>query len=164
MSRDARFVADFGTWRTLRPSTLCPLVLQRITSRLLRRVFLLACRADRHQLIQGRHRVPRADFAGVFLVVVEVLRRPGRGSRSRAAGRTAIWAGLNSIWIFTSLAMVIVLPVSCSTSTLRAFADAVDVGVQAVAVVGQLFHLGVFEVPLAEAEDGEEHAARRLSS
>ena len=38
----------------------------------------------------------------------------------------------------------------------------VDVGVVAVALVGERLHLGVLEVAAAEAEDGEEDAALRL--
>ena len=105
-----------------------------------------------HDLVERRHRVPGADLAGVLRVVVEVLGRPACGSRSRSAGTRATCAGLNSTWIFTSLAIVTSVPVICSTSTLRASLQRVDVGVVAVALVGELLQRRVLEVAHAEAE------------
>jgi hypothetical protein len=69
--------------------------------------------------------------------------------------------GLNSTCSLTSLAIVTSVPRTSWTSTFSA-SRAVDVGVVAVALVGQLLHRVVVEVAAAEAEDGEEHAALAL--
>ena len=116
-------------------------------------------RAGGHDLVERRDRVARADLAGVLRVVVEVLGRAAGGSRSRSADRPPTCAGLNSTWIFTSLAIVTSVPPICSTSTLRASLQRVDVGVVAVALVGELLERRVLEVAHAEAEHGQEHAA-----
>ena len=103
-----------------------------------------------------------ADLAGVLLVVVEVLRRAAAGSRSRSAGTRHDARGLNSTWIFTSFATVTQRAAApARRAPCCASRERIDVGVVAVALVGELLHRRVLEVAHAEAEHRQDDAACR---
>ena len=113
--------------------------------------------AGRHDLVQRRHRVPRADFAGVLLVVVEILGpqhavlvadEPVAGD----LGRVELDLDLHVLGDRHQRAGHLLDEHAAGLGAV------IDVVVVAVAVVGDRFHHRVVEVAAAEAEHGEEHA------
>ena len=105
--------------------------------------------------------MPRADFAGVLLVVIEV----GRGQHAVLVAEQPVRRDLSRIELDLNLHVLgdgHEVAAHLLDEDLASLADAVDIGIDAVAVVGQLLQLAVLQVALAEAQDGEERAAGRL--
>ena len=112
-------------------------------------------RPGRHHFVQRRHRVARAELTGVLAVVLEVLLREQPVLVAQEPVR------LHPRRVELDLDLHVLghreeRPAELLHEHLLRLAEAVDVGVVAVPLVGHLLHLRVLEVAGAEAQHGEE--------
>ena len=114
-----------------------------------------------HDFIQRRHCVPCANFAGIDLVVVEILTLQG----AVFIAQQSVFADLGGVEFHLQFHIL------CDHGQGRAellhqhlarFTQVVDVGVVAIARVGQLFHQVFVVVIHTEAKGGQGHAAFAL--
>ena len=152
----ARRRADVSSYGRLRRHSLLRLILERLVDD---RTLVSSGGGD--DLIEGRHTVAGADLAGVLRVVFEILRRHD----PVFVAEEPVGGDLGGIELHLDLHILgdrHRAPGELLDEHLPRLPRPVDVGIDPVAVVGELLHLLVLEVPLAVAEDGEEHPSRRL--
>ena len=105
--------------------------------------------------------MPGADLAGVLFVVLEILRRHD----PVFIAEEPVGGDLGGIELDLDLHILgdrHRAPGELLDEHLPRLPRSIDVGIDPVAVVSELLHLFVLEVPLAVAEDGEKYPARRL--